>query len=94
MIAAGKMTARGLAVFKPDQKTESHPTSLPADLEKRFRADNKRGRISRLVLRTIGGCPLGGEREEGSNAANQTAEDNGDFGARRADQVDVNAGDD
>jgi uncharacterized protein YdeI (YjbR/CyaY-like superfamily) len=41
MIAAGKMTARGLAVFKPDQKTESYPTSLPADLEKRFRADSK-----------------------------------------------------
>jgi uncharacterized protein YdeI (YjbR/CyaY-like superfamily) len=41
MIAAGKMTARGLAVFKPEQKTEPHPTSLPADLEKRFRAHSK-----------------------------------------------------
>jgi uncharacterized protein YdeI (YjbR/CyaY-like superfamily) len=38
MIAARKMTARGLAVFKPEQKTEQHPTSLPADLEKTFRA--------------------------------------------------------
>jgi uncharacterized protein YdeI (YjbR/CyaY-like superfamily) len=38
MIAARKMTARGLAVFKPEQKTESHPTSLPVELEKRFRA--------------------------------------------------------
>jgi uncharacterized protein YdeI (YjbR/CyaY-like superfamily) len=38
MIAARKMTARGLAVFKPEQKTEPHPTSLPADLERKFRA--------------------------------------------------------
>jgi uncharacterized protein YdeI (YjbR/CyaY-like superfamily) len=41
MIAAGKMTARGLAVFKPEQKTEPHPSSLPTELEKRFRADSK-----------------------------------------------------
>jgi uncharacterized protein YdeI (YjbR/CyaY-like superfamily) len=39
MIAARKMTARGLAVFKPEQKTEPHPTSLPAELEKKFRAN-------------------------------------------------------
>jgi uncharacterized protein YdeI (YjbR/CyaY-like superfamily) len=38
MIAARKMTARGLAVFKPEQKTEPHPTSLPANLQKTFRA--------------------------------------------------------
>jgi uncharacterized protein YdeI (YjbR/CyaY-like superfamily) len=38
MIAARKMTARGLAAFKPQQKTEPQPTSLPAELEKRFRA--------------------------------------------------------
>lgn len=38
MIAARKMTARGLAVFKPEQKTAPHPTSLPAELKKRFRA--------------------------------------------------------
>jgi len=36
MIAARKMTARGLAVIKPEQKTEPHPTSLPADLERKF----------------------------------------------------------
>ena len=38
MIAAGKMTPRGLAAFKPEQKTEPHPTSLPPELEKKFRA--------------------------------------------------------
>ncbi len=38
MVAAGKMTTRGLAVFKPEQKTEPHPTSLPVELEKTFRA--------------------------------------------------------
>jgi len=37
MIAARKMTARGLAVSKPEQKTEPYPTLLPAELEKRFR---------------------------------------------------------
>jgi len=38
MIATRKMTTRGLAVFKPEQKTEPRPTSLPAKLERRFRA--------------------------------------------------------
>jgi len=38
MIAARKMNATGLAVFNPEQKTEPQPTSLPAELEKRFRA--------------------------------------------------------
>ena len=38
MIAARKMTARSLAVLKPEQKTEPHPTLLPAELEKRLRA--------------------------------------------------------
>lgn len=37
MIAAGKMTARGMAVFKPERKTEPHPTTLPPELEKLFR---------------------------------------------------------
>jgi len=38
MIAARKMTARGFAIFKPQQKTDQHPTSLPADLKRTFRA--------------------------------------------------------
>jgi len=38
MIAARKMTAPGLAVFKPEQKTAPQPRSLPTELKKRFRA--------------------------------------------------------
>jgi hypothetical protein len=70
MIAAGKMTARGLAVFKPDQKTESYPTSLPADLKKRFRADSKAVEEFRGLSSVLSADVrrLGGEREEGSNA--------------------------
>jgi len=37
LISAGKMTAPGLAVFRPDRKTEAHPTELPRPLEKMFR---------------------------------------------------------
>jgi uncharacterized protein YdeI (YjbR/CyaY-like superfamily) len=38
LITAGKMTAAGLAAFRPERKTETHPTKLPKDLETDFRS--------------------------------------------------------
>jgi uncharacterized protein YdeI (YjbR/CyaY-like superfamily) len=37
LIASGKMTATGLKAFRPERKTETHPTKFPANLEKMFR---------------------------------------------------------
>jgi uncharacterized protein YdeI (YjbR/CyaY-like superfamily) len=37
LIAEGRMTAAGLAVFYPKQKTTARPTQLPGDLEQKFR---------------------------------------------------------
>lgn len=39
LIAEGKMTAAGLAVFKPERKTPPQPTELPGDLEAKFKED-------------------------------------------------------
>jgi uncharacterized protein YdeI (YjbR/CyaY-like superfamily) len=37
LIEAGKMTAAGLQAFRPERKTEAHPTELPQKLEAVFR---------------------------------------------------------
>jgi len=37
LIAAGRMTAAGLEAFRPERKTESHPTELPKNLRDMFR---------------------------------------------------------
>ena len=39
MIAAGKMTAFGRQAFRPERKTEPHPTELPKNLQDRFLTD-------------------------------------------------------
>jgi uncharacterized protein YdeI (YjbR/CyaY-like superfamily) len=39
LITAGKMTATGQLAFRPERKTETHPTELPANLEKMFKKD-------------------------------------------------------
>ena len=62
MIAARKMTARGLAVFRPEQKTEPHPTSLPAEHEERFRAHTAAWKNFQLSRRTTGECASPGWR--------------------------------
>lgn len=36
LIAAGKMTGAGMQAFRPERKTEAHPTELPSSLEGRF----------------------------------------------------------
>jgi uncharacterized protein YdeI (YjbR/CyaY-like superfamily) len=36
LIAAGKMTAAGLQVFRPERRTEVHPTELPEKLQETF----------------------------------------------------------
>ena len=36
MIAAGKMTTAGRQAFRPERKTEAHPTELPLELERTF----------------------------------------------------------
>ncbi len=36
LIAAGKMTATGLEAFRPERKTEAHPTELPKSLQQTF----------------------------------------------------------
>ena len=37
LVAADKMTAAGMQVFRPERKTEAHPTELPKSLEAAFR---------------------------------------------------------
>ena len=37
LMAAGKMTAAGMQVFRPERKTEVHPTELPKNLEAMFK---------------------------------------------------------
>jgi len=39
LIVEGKMTAAGLAVFKPERKTALQPRQLPGDLEAKFKED-------------------------------------------------------
>jgi uncharacterized protein YdeI (YjbR/CyaY-like superfamily) len=39
LIAAGKMTAAGLQAFRPERKTEAHPTELPETLEEAFQTN-------------------------------------------------------
>lgn len=41
LIAGGKMTAAGLRAFRPERKTEAHPTELPQSLQKTFRKSAK-----------------------------------------------------
>jgi len=41
LIAAGKMTAAGLEAFRPERKTEAHPTALPESLQKTFQKSAK-----------------------------------------------------
>lgn len=38
LIAAGKMTKAGQLAFRPERRTEAHPTELPSGLEKAFRS--------------------------------------------------------
>jgi uncharacterized protein YdeI (YjbR/CyaY-like superfamily) len=41
LIAARKMTAAGLEAFRPERKSEAHPTELPENLETAFRRQVK-----------------------------------------------------
>ncbi|MGO9126665.1 MAG: YdeI/OmpD-associated family protein [Terriglobales bacterium] len=36
LIAAGKMTTAGLEAFRPERRTEAHPTELPTNLKGTF----------------------------------------------------------
>jgi uncharacterized protein YdeI (YjbR/CyaY-like superfamily) len=39
LIARRRMTTAGLRVFRPDRKTEAHPTELPRNLLQKFQAE-------------------------------------------------------
>ena len=41
LIARGKMTAAGRRAFRPERKTEAHPTEFPVSLEKTFKGNVK-----------------------------------------------------
>lgn len=41
LIAAGKMTAAGQLAFRPERKTEAHPTDLPKKLQGEFQKGGK-----------------------------------------------------
>jgi len=41
LIAAGKMTAAGVQAFRPERKTEAHPTEFPTILQETFQQSAK-----------------------------------------------------
>jgi uncharacterized protein YdeI (YjbR/CyaY-like superfamily) len=41
LIADGRMTPAGLAVYKPERKSEALPEKMPASLERRFKAETE-----------------------------------------------------